>query len=83
MNVTQTELLKDRAVLKEIERHKWLESEKAGHDIGFEKASRDWINRYSREWIKHHRQPRGLTIATILEKARQLNNFKFNLLFKK
>ena len=26
----------------EILRHKWLESEKAGYDIGFEKALLDW-----------------------------------------
>lgn len=81
--MTQTELLKNKDVLKEIERHKWLESEKAGHDIGFEKASRDWVNRYSREWMRQHRPQKSLTMATILEKARQLNHFQFDLLFKR
>ena len=28
---------------EEILRHKWLESEKAGHDIGFDRALLDWI----------------------------------------
>lgn len=34
----------------EILRHKWLESEKAGYDIGFEKALLDWIIRYRGTW---------------------------------
>lgn len=37
---------------EEILRHKWLESEKAGHDIGFEKALLDWILKYRSAW--HH-----------------------------
>jgi len=28
----------------EIEHHKWIESEKQRHDIGFEKALVDWIS---------------------------------------
>ncbi|MFH1066705.1 MAG: hypothetical protein V1746_02230 [bacterium] len=35
---------------EEILRHKWLESEKVGHDIGFEKALLDWIVRYRAKW---------------------------------
>ena len=34
----------------EILRHKWIESEKRGHDIGFEKALLDWIIRYRSAW---------------------------------
>ncbi len=34
----------------EILKHKWLESEKAGYDIGFEKALLDWIIRYRGTW---------------------------------
>lgn len=34
----------------EILRHKWIESEKAGHDIGFEKALLDWVHRYRAKW---------------------------------
>jgi hypothetical protein len=30
----------------EILRHKWYESEKAGHDIGWERAAVDWMVRY-------------------------------------
>ena len=36
----------------EILRHKWIESEKAGHDIGFERALTDWIVRHRSKWRK-------------------------------
>jgi hypothetical protein len=35
---------------EEILRHKWLESEKAGHDIGFERALLDWIIKHRSGW---------------------------------
>lgn len=35
---------------EEILRHKWIESEKAGHDIGFEKALLDWVMRHRGAW---------------------------------
>lgn len=35
---------------EEILRHKWLESEKAGHDIGFERALLDWVMRHRGGW---------------------------------
>ena len=35
---------------EEILRHKWLESEKIGHDIGFEKALLDWIVKHRAKW---------------------------------
>ena len=41
---------------EEILRHKWIESEKAGQDIGFEKALLDWVIKYRSAWRKH-RQP--------------------------
>ena len=47
-------LLKDKRVIEEINRHLWIESEKAGFDIGFERASEDWLNRFSQEWLRHN-----------------------------
>lgn len=32
----------------EIHRHKWIESEKLGYDIGWPRAERDWNLRYGR-----------------------------------
>ena len=35
---------------EEILKHKWIESEKAGYDIGFEKALLDWIVKHRATW---------------------------------
>ena len=35
---------------EEILKHKWIESEKAGRDIGFEKALTDWIVKHRAAW---------------------------------
>ena len=35
---------------EEIMKHKWIESEKAGHDIGFELALTDWIVKHRSKW---------------------------------
>ena len=41
-----------RAQREEILKHKWFESEKAGHDIGFERAQTDWAVRHRSHWLK-------------------------------
>jgi len=41
-----------QAEREEILRHKWLESEKAGQDIGFEQALTDWIIKHRAAWRK-------------------------------
>jgi len=41
-----------QAEREEILRHKWIESEKAGHDIGFERALTDWIIKHRTNWRK-------------------------------
>jgi len=41
---------------EEILRHKWLESEKAGYDIGFERALLDWIVKHRANWRKARRE---------------------------
>ena len=47
-------LLSDRRVVEEIQRHLWIESEKAGYDIGFDKAKDDWLKNFSRAWMQYH-----------------------------
>jgi len=44
----------------EILRHKWLESEKVGHDIGLELALVDWITRHRTEWRRSRQVHRSL-----------------------
>ena len=46
-SVLYKEFLAER---EEILCHKWLESEKAGYDIGFERALLDWIVNHRSEW---------------------------------
>ena len=41
-----------QAEREEILKHKWIESEKAGRDIGFEKALTDWIVKHRSKWRK-------------------------------
>jgi len=40
----------------EILKHKWYESEKRGHDIGFELAQVDWRIKHGLQWRKERRQ---------------------------
>lgn len=63
-NVENTNLVKNSVLYKEflaereeILRHKWIESEKAGRDIGFEKALLDWIVKYRSAWRDKRQKP--------------------------
>jgi hypothetical protein len=40
------------SIKHEILLHKWYESEKAGYDIGWERASVDWMIRYGPAAVK-------------------------------
>ena len=52
-SVLYKEFLAERA---EILKHKWIESEKAGKDIGFEKALLDWIVKHRSSWRERRRK---------------------------
>jgi len=41
---------------EEILKHKWLESERLGYDIGFERALLDWIRKHREGWRSARRQ---------------------------
>ena len=54
---TANDLLKNSSLYREFQaereeilRHKWIESEKAGYDIGFEQALTDWIVKHRANW---------------------------------
>ena len=38
--------------IEEMRRHKWIQSEKAGHDLGPE-ALLDWAERHDRDFHRH------------------------------
>jgi hypothetical protein len=44
-----------KAEREEILRFKWLESEKAHQDIGFEKALLRWVIRHRSTWLEQRR----------------------------
>jgi hypothetical protein len=44
---------------EEILRHKWLESERLGYDIGFERALLDWIRKHRDSWRAARRSQIG------------------------
>ena len=56
-SVLYKEFLAER---EEILKHKWIESDKAGTDIGFEKALLDWIVKHRSAWReRRQRQLKG------------------------
>lgn len=55
---------------EEILRHKWIESEKAGRDIGFERALLDWIRNHRDGW-RSSRRPSAPRREAGTEKARE------------
>lgn len=63
-NPSGSDLLKNSSLYREFQaereeilKHKWIESEKAGQDIGFERALTDWIVRYRTKWRNSRKAP--------------------------
>ena len=67
--------LNDPRALAEIRKHKWLESQKAGYEVGFATAAVDWIKKYGLEWRTLYAQETE-NGAEFLEKRRYR---RFNL----
>jgi len=62
--ISGSDLLKNSSLYREflaereeILKHKWIESEKAGGDIGFERALTDWIVKHRSKWRKSRQAP--------------------------
>ena len=51
VNLTDKAKLREFLVeeIQEIERHKWIESEKAGHDLGHD-AIMEWVLKYAKQY---------------------------------
>ena len=68
----QAQFVKESALYKEflaeraeILKHKWIESEKAGKDIGFERALLDWIVKHRSNWrSRRMKEARTETVAS-------------------
>lgn len=64
---SELEMLKDSTLYREflaereeILKHKWLESEKLGYDIGFERALVDWVLNHRAKWKQSRRAARAI-----------------------
>jgi hypothetical protein len=42
-----------RSQREEIKKYKWIESEKIGHDIGWERATREWMQKHFPQWKQY------------------------------
>ncbi|MGO9243697.1 MAG: hypothetical protein ACLP0A_09365 [Verrucomicrobiia bacterium] len=56
---------------EEILRHKWLESEKAGRDIGVLAAAYDWRLKYYRYWKEYHVSGEPAGVPTVRSVSRR------------
>ncbi|HVS52786.1 MAG TPA: hypothetical protein VHD62_10560 [Opitutaceae bacterium] len=66
---------------EEILKHKWLESERLGYDIGFERALLDWIRKHRESWRAARRQQQhhhghGAGSATPFPSSAQISDKK-------
>ena len=43
----------EKAVIEEIQKYKWIESENLGYDIGFERAAHEWAEKYGTAFEKY------------------------------
>ena len=64
------DLLKDKRVIEEINRHLWIESQKAGQNIGLEKATDEWLTLYSEGWMKYYMPEKYEELKAKLKKKR-------------
>jgi len=40
---------------QEVAKHKWIESEKAGQDIGWERAYAEWLEKHFPDWERYQK----------------------------
>ena len=40
----------------EIAMYKWIESERTGHDIGWDRATSEWFDRHFPDWVREQRR---------------------------
>ena len=48
------DLLKDKRVVEEINKHLWIESQKSGYSIGIERATDEWLRLYAEGWMRYN-----------------------------
>ena len=68
-------LLKNSQVIEEINKHLWIESQKAGYSIGIEQATDEWLRLHAHQWMKYH-MPEKFGQIQIREKKTAAKNLK-------
>jgi len=72
------ELLKDKRVSEEINKHLWIESQKAGYSIGIERATDEWLRLYADGWIRYNKPEKYRKVKRSSKKRnRSLEKKKF------
>jgi hypothetical protein len=76
--------LQHEGAVEEILKHKWIESQKLGRDIGFVTAAHDWIKKYGEAWQKAHNIHNSNTAKeqSLLAERRKYRRFKINMPIK-
>jgi len=69
LDMDAKKLLRNKKVIEEINRHKWLESEIAGYDIGFEAAAEDWLKKHAAVWVAYHANKK-LKFKPVIKKSK-------------
>ena len=54
---------------EEILRHKWIESEKMGRDIGFDQALIDWVKKHREYWRAARRVQLGTRETSVVART--------------
>lgn len=67
--------LKDNEALEEIRKHKWIESERQGSEMGFATAAVDWIKNYGPQWKQFSIGVEN--IASIFTERRHFRRFSY------
>ena len=70
------DLLKNKEVIEEINRHLWIESQKAGYSIGIERATDEWLSLYAEGWMKYHMPKKYKEIQERKKKTDEKNKKK-------
>jgi hypothetical protein len=68
-----------RSQREEIQKYRWIESEKVGYDIGFERAEQEWRRQHVRGWRTWLRK-QGLvhpTVDVIWSQQEEIEAFKW------
>jgi hypothetical protein len=68
-----------RSRREEIEKYLWIESERVGHDIGLQRAEREWRRKHARAW-RHWVRSQGLgqpIVELIWSQQDEIEKFKW------